>query len=198
MGRYPELEAQLKVDEQSGEPALDEVWIQSKRFPSYAVSSLGKVKSIANGQGRRSGVLACSMQNKSGYKRMRVTLREAGKTHYVFVHRLVLESFHGDAPHGCECCHKDGDATNNAVSNLYWGTRKQNQADSIRHGTKKNPPNFFGEKSSAAKLSDMQVSEIRANAHDGLSISAVSRHYGISRTHVRRILCGVSRRHDGE
>lgn len=194
--RYLDLEAQLKIDEQSGKAEPVEFWIRSKRFPSYDVSTLGRIKSVVQGRGRRNGVLAGSVQEKSGYRRVRVTLREGGRTHYVFVHRLVLEAFCGEAPDGCEGCHRDGDATNNAIANLYWGTRKQNQADSVRHGTKKNPPNRLGENSSAAKLSNEHVLAIRDNGFEGVNISAVSREYGISRTHVRRILSGVSRMHD--
>src|SRR5262245_33311629 len=51
------------------------------------------------------------------------------------VHQLALEAFVGPRPEGCECCHNDGDHTNNALSNLRWDTAKANAADQARHGT---------------------------------------------------------------
>jgi hypothetical protein len=43
------------------------------------------------------------------------------------VARLVCEAFHGPVPDGRKfCLHLDEDSRNNAPSNLYWGTQKQN------------------------------------------------------------------------
>ena len=43
------------------------------------------------------------------------------------VHRLICEAFHGPAPDGKPIViHLDEDATNNAPSNLRWGTQKEN------------------------------------------------------------------------
>src|SRR5690606_38480338 len=50
-------------------------------------------------------------------------------------HVLVAEAFIGPRPEGAECLHGDGDHTNNMVSNLRWGTKSENQLDSVRHGT---------------------------------------------------------------
>lgn len=47
---------------------------------------------------------------------------------------MVLNAFVGPPPPGFEGCHKDGDRANNALSNLYWGTRSDNQRDRVRHG----------------------------------------------------------------
>ena len=52
----------------------------------------------------------------------------------VLVHRLVLEAFVGPCPDGMECCHNDGDATNNHLSNLRWDTPSNNAYDRVRHG----------------------------------------------------------------
>lgn len=42
------------------------------------------------------------------------------------VHRLVLETFVGPCPDGMECCHADGDVTNNSLDNLRWDTHQAN------------------------------------------------------------------------
>lgn len=42
---------------------------------------------------------------------------------------------HGPAPtDGRVACHRDGDPTNNEISNLYWGTMQENSDDMLRHG----------------------------------------------------------------
>lgn len=48
--------------------------------------------------------------------------------------RIVLIATIGPRPTpGHECCHWDGDPTNNRLDNLRWGTPEENQADSKRH-----------------------------------------------------------------
>lgn len=46
----------------------------------------------------------------------------------------------------------DGNPLNNEPTNLYWGTRRENVADSVRHGTHVAPP---------PKVTAEQVAEIR-------------------------------------
>jgi hypothetical protein len=53
------------------------------------------------------------------------------------VHQLIAETFHGSRPPGLDACHWDGNILHNSSVNLYWGTKTQNFADSIRHGTNK-------------------------------------------------------------
>lgn len=65
-----------------------------------------------------------------------VGLKRIGHNIPLLVHRLVLEAFVGPCPGGMECRHLDGNPRNNNLSNLKWGTRSENQQDSVRHGTK--------------------------------------------------------------
>ena len=52
------------------------------------------------------------------------------------IHKLVLLAFAGSKPSTAhECRHLDGNAANNTPGNLAWGTRAQNVADAIQHGT---------------------------------------------------------------
>lgn len=51
-----------------------------------------------------------------------------------YIHRLVLLAFVGPCPPGMECCHIDGNPINNRLSNLRWGTRRENMEDRVRHG----------------------------------------------------------------
>jgi hypothetical protein len=57
-----------------------------------------------------------------------------------FIHHLVLQTFVSPRPEGLLCRHLDGDCTNNNVSNLAWGTPRENYNDCIKHGSNKKPP----------------------------------------------------------
>lgn len=118
---------------------MDETWravvgLEGK----YEVSNLGRVRSLNRkiGDGRRGTrlkrgkMLSQSANVKSGY--LYVGLGQNGKR---LVHRLVLESFVGPCPDGMECCHNDGDRTNNRVDNLRWDTRYGNCQDIRAAGT---------------------------------------------------------------
>lgn len=69
----------------------------------------------------RSGHLYLTMRTDSRFK--------------VGIHQLILETFVGPAPHGMECRHLNGNPADNRLQNLAWGTRRENVADSIKHGT---------------------------------------------------------------
>ena len=65
-----------------------------------------------------------------------VKLAKAGVTRTVYVHELVLLAFVGPRPamdERCEIRHLDGDKTNNHLSNLKYGTVKENAADRKLH-----------------------------------------------------------------
>ena len=107
---------------------------------SYEVSNLGRVRSLdrvsARGHNIRGLMLALVTLADSGPDaRQTVSLHLGGVQRTRLVHHLVLESFVGPRPQGQEACHWDGDASNNALSNLRWDSHKANEADKLRHGT---------------------------------------------------------------
>lgn len=53
---------------------------------------------------------------------------------FVKWHHMVLLAFVGPRPAGMECRHLNGIPDDNRIENLAWGTRKENIADTIRHG----------------------------------------------------------------
>ena len=107
----------------------------------YEVSDHGRVRSVDRTVKFRDGrVFSYTSQLRSQtpqvpYGHMAVGLKRNGKRRTVRVHRLVLEAFVGPCPEGMEGCHNDGDASNNALSNLRWDTSSANKQDMIRHGT---------------------------------------------------------------
>ncbi len=53
------------------------------------------------------------------------------------VHALVCRAFNGPPPTPLhEVAHWDNNRANNVPSNLRWATKKENEADRIRHGTR--------------------------------------------------------------
>ena len=122
----------------------------------YRVSSYGRVESlerdIVDTLGRTQHVNHCIKKDhyNNGYKRVSFT-NEA-----MAVHRLVLDAFVGPRPEDMECRHLDGDASNNHLDNLEWGTSQENSDDAASHGTA-----GAGEKNSMAKLTKEKVIAIR-------------------------------------
>lgn len=106
---------------------------------SYEVSDLGRVRSLdrINAQGRfaRGRILKTDAVT-AGH--LQVGLCRDGRKRNARVHRLVLLTFVGRPPSGTEGCHRDGDPTNNALTNLYWGTSSKNIHDQVAHGTHRN------------------------------------------------------------
>ena len=64
----------------------------------------------------------------------RVMLYTNGESSRELVHRLVLTAFVRPPEAGEQGCHRNGDATNNALPNLRWGTQSDNWRDRKRHG----------------------------------------------------------------
>ncbi|ACI12645.1 HNH endonuclease [Mycobacterium phage Ramsey] len=104
----------------------------------YEVSNLGRVRSLDHFARGRSGskrlirgrVLRPAPRT-SGHLTVALGRNGGSKD----VHTLVATAFIGPRPEGMECCHQDGDPTNNRVENLRWDTRSANRLDSVRHGT---------------------------------------------------------------
>lgn len=92
---------------------------------AYEVSDLGRVKSLRHSEPR---LMACTPCKVSGYP----TTNIAGKTWRV--HRLVLLAFVGPRPAGLVSRHRDDVKTNNALTNLVYGTQAENNGDTVANG----------------------------------------------------------------
>ena len=112
---------------------MDERWVPVIGWEGlYEVSDLGRVQRLGRQRGTRGGVMKTPLDRQG---RPQLNLCRGGVRIHVLAHRLVAEAFLGPRPRGLVCRHLDGNASNNAASNLAWGTGSENNYDSVRHGT---------------------------------------------------------------
>lgn len=103
-------------------------WMPVVGWPEYEVSDDGQVRS-------RRGVKK-QHRDKQGYVRMQ--LWRDGDWGNVKVHRLVLEAFVGPCPDGMEAMHLNNVRDDNRLSNLAWGTRRENVRHTVKSGNNVN------------------------------------------------------------
>lgn len=147
-------------------------------LPDYCVGDDGSVWSRLQSEKWRR---MATKTRKDG--RVCVDVRVDGHRVEYRVGTLVLLAFVGPRPVGMECCHWDGDPSNNHLYNLRWDTRKGNVADSIRHGT------FFrGARPRSTKLTTEQVVKIRELSEAGMPFGSIAKIFSIDWTSVRDIV----------
>lgn len=161
----------------------------------YEVSDLGRVRSLdrtirqASGVYRRfCGRILKPQKHTYGYRI--VALSKKGKTQRYFVHRLVLLAFVGPAPDGMEACHDDGKRDNNRLENLRWDTRKNNNADKIKHATQQHGESHGGSKLTAEQIKIIRVRYAKDGVKNGgkLSTRMLAVEFGLSHGQIKRII----------
>lgn len=110
----------------------------------YKVSDWGRVRSLdrvvsdpRGGTRKLKGqiLLGRPAMKNGAILALTVRLFRGGKGLNRAIHRIVLEAFVGPCPMDMEGCHNDGDPTNNAVSNLRYDSKENNELDKRKHGT---------------------------------------------------------------
>lgn len=138
----------------------------------YQASTMGRIRSLD----RRVRVV-CHGKEATRLMRGRVLRPGKCRTGHVSVvlgnkangspvHKLVALTFIGPRPDGCEICHNDGDPTNNAVSNLRYDTRAENNKDITRQGKRH------------LKIED--IKSIRLELKEGKRGRIIAKKYGVS------------------
>lgn len=155
-------------------------------WPGYRVGDDGSVWSRMK-LGRPGGLGSVWRQRKpskaKAYGHCYVVLSMDGVSATFLIHRLVLEAFVGPCPPGMECCHNNGNSSDNRLANLRWDTSKSNKADMVRHGT-----SARGELAPWSKLTESQVIEIRRLCDSGLvSQYQIANLYGVKRPLISKI-----------
>lgn len=149
-------------------------------------SKTGEVKSLKTNK-----VLKQST-NQDGYKMLNVVFSN-GKRRCVMVHRLMAEAFYpylGTNNYFYEVNHKDGNKTNNSIENLEWLTRQEN----LQHARDNNLfVSLRGEQNGNCKYSKKDIVKMKEMYDNGNTIISISKHFGIDRNYLARILKGEKR-----
>lgn len=159
------------------------MWRPVKGFEDrYEVNEAGVVRSLGwidtRGIRREPQVMKPHLW-KMGYYGLVLSGREKKVARYV--HRLVAEAFIPN-PHGKPFTnHKDGNKTNNHLSNLEWCTHAENVRHAHLIGLIPPSPIGPGEKSPSAKLTEEKVLEIRRRLATGAQHQELADEYGVAK-----------------
>jgi len=160
-----------------------EEWRTIPKFPSYSVSTHGRVKRTVNSKTSKAGKILKTA--KSGYYPA-VVLREGGKSTTQYLHYLVASTFLGDRPtpkH--EVAHGDGNKDNPRLDNLRWATRLENCADKKLHGTDQ-----VGDKHHMRKIREVDVHAIRSMKACGVYNKDIAEIYGLHPSYISLVVHG--------
>jgi hypothetical protein len=159
-------------------------------YPGYFVTLTGEIWSALRINGKGRGLVEPRKLRQYHRYYSTVHLCRNSRVKIFRVHSLMALVFLGKRPEGMEVCHNDGNARNNAISNLRYDTPKNNSADSQRHGT-----HHSGERSVHAKLKDSDIPKIIARNAAGESQRSLSKAFGICQPTISAIITGKRWRH---
>ena len=154
----------------------------------YEVSDLGRIRSLSRMAGTRGGPNTRCIPGrvlKPGFdgNYCHFTPCAEGIQRTAKIHATVLDAFVGVCPEGQECRHLDGNKRNNRLANLAWGTKKENAADALRHGTYRR-----GETCGTAKATTALVKRIRKMRATGLGQQLIADTVGLAQSSISSIL----------
>ena len=128
---------------------------------------------------------------------MQVGLRNNKKTKIFHVHRLVALSFINNPENKPQVNHKDGDGTNNNISNLEWVTSSENTLHAYRVlGRKPWSKGVFGEKAPTSRPVLQKTLDGKLIKRWGCGLDAV-REGGFESSSITRVCQGKYKTHKG-
>jgi len=112
-----------------------------------------------------------SFRNRQGYGKFRFD------SDMHLAHRVAWAMKHGSIPHGYFVCHHCDNPACVRESHLFIGTPAENVADMRAKGRAKDPR---GEQINSAKLTSLDVLNVRRQHAAGVSARALGRAYGVA------------------
>jgi hypothetical protein len=155
-----------------------EIWATVPRLPGFEVSNRGGAVRVRKGvrvpvRGPRDGTRPVAVRSRPHKAR-------------VGLHRLIAEAFIGPPPFpGALVRHLDDDPSNNDVSNLAWGGKRENAEDAYRNGLMP-----VGEERASAKLSVEKIQRAVELRLAGVPFTHIGPILGVSESIIREVLQG--------
>jgi len=158
-----------------------EVWKPVPNYESfYEISNLGRVVSI-----KKDGKYFRKLNYATPYPSFSVKDIDGTGQKSLYVHKLVAKLFIGERPDGFVIRHLDGNRLNNCVSNLAYGTPRENYDDSIKHKA------CAGENNGRSLLNERSVKAIKILSQDfNLDKYDLAKAFDVSQATIHAILTG--------
>jgi hypothetical protein len=162
----------------------------------YQVSDLGRVKALQHSTLARNRwgdnclrvypekILKQTI-NEQRMNRKFVILHSGKKQKMCFVAWLVAAAFLGPRPNKHHVCHNNGDATDDRLCNLRYGTPQENAYDKRAHGT-----HLQGDRHKGTKIPDADIPNIVSS---NTSSKELAEMYGVHPGHINNIRRGAKR-----
>ena len=113
---------------------MSEQWKPIAGFPGYEVSDMGNVRSHRVWRGQPGPRILRKLNGNRGYYTVALSDPD-GKKVKPTIHSLVMAAFVGKRPEDMQVRHLNGDAHDNRLENLAYGTSAENYGDMFLHGT---------------------------------------------------------------
>jgi hypothetical protein len=157
-----------------------------KDFEKYTIYEDGRILSA-----RGAGKFLRPILGRGGYYKVCLKDKTKGRRRWVYIHRLICETFIPNPMMKREINHIDGNKLNNFVTNLEWVTRSENGFHAFKNGF--NVP-AVGERSSNHKLTELDVNKIRS-LRGVIKQKEIREMYDISIQHISNIQLGKFWKH---
>jgi hypothetical protein len=156
-----------------------ENWLPVVGFPLYQVSDLGRVRRApgARRKGARPGRVLSPALDRSrakGYWGVQLYGDIPQTPVFRHMHVLVAAAFLGERPSGHEIAHLNDDPGDNRLSNLAYALPRDNRRSGRRPGE-----GLKGERNPAHKLTEADVTALRADCQHGDAARVAAKH-GVS------------------
>jgi len=153
-----------------------EVWASHLSFPMYYFSTFGRIYSKYKQR------YLVPQLSDNGYLRIKlITDDPEFKDKFIFVHKLILETFVGKKPNPKAICrhYPDQNKTNNCINNISWSNHQINFYDQYENGTSTNN-----------KLTLEEVENLKKDIINGYSLDNLVDKYKISKSIISNIRNG--------
>lgn len=163
---------------------MDERWWYIDGIPGYMISDYGRVWSI-----KTQSFLKVKSMDAHGH--LGVCLYYNGKRYYAYIHRLMAKAFIPNPYNFPVVRHLDDDPSYNHISNLAFGTQRDNMQDAIENGR----AYFLTDEDRERSFEKSRIPVEATNTNTGKKIifrsqSDAARSLGLKQSNVWKVLNG--------